>query len=114
MIAECNIKYKSGFAALLFVGGKDQSAPLWLIDVREKQEVARDGKIPKSVNLPLGELKKALLADCEEFDVTYGFSKPEKHHENIIFYRYKDIGLLTGGLVSIKRGVSSFPSVMRF
>ena len=62
-------------------------APLWLIDVREKQEVARDGQIPKSVNLPLAELKKALLADCEEFDSTYGFRKPEKHHENVIFYR---------------------------
>ena len=65
----------------------DQKPPLWLIDVREKIEVAREGKIPNSVNLPLGELKKALLSDCEDFDLTYGFPKPEKHHENVIFYR---------------------------
>ena len=65
----------------------DQTPSLWLIDVRERAEVAREGKIPNSVNLPLCELKKALLSDCEDFDLTYGFSKPEKHHENIIFYR---------------------------
>ena len=52
--------------------------------------MARDGKIPKSVNLPLGSLKKALLADCEDFDVSYGFPKPEKHNENVIFYRYDE------------------------
>ena len=65
----------------------DQPSRLWLIDVRERAEVAREGKIPNSVNLPLGELKRALLSDCEDFDLTYGFPKPEKHHENVIFYR---------------------------
>ena len=65
----------------------DQSIPLWLIDVRERSEVAREGMIPKSLNLPLGELKNALLADCEDFGQKYGFPKPEKHHENVVFYR---------------------------
>jgi len=89
-VSRCDVSFEK-LEELLRLGAlepshSDQGCPLWLIDVREKHEVARDGKIPKSVNLPLGSLKKALLADCEDFDVSYGFPKPEKHNENVIFY----------------------------
>lgn len=89
-ISRCDVSFEK-LKELLHLGPvglpcPDQASPLLLIDVREKAEVARDGKIPNSVNLPLGELKKALLSDCEDFGSTYGFPKPEKHHENVIFY----------------------------
>lgn len=82
----------------------DQGPPLWLIDVREKIEVAREGKIPNSVNLPLGELKKALLSDCEDFDLTYGFPKPEKHHENVIFYSINHVKSATAVEIAHRLG----------
>jgi len=82
----------------------DQTPALWLIDVRERAEVAREGKIPNSVNLPLCELKKALLSDCEDFDLTYGFSKPEKHHENIIFYSINHVKSATAVEIAHRLG----------
>lgn len=83
---------------------RDDSPPIWLIDVRDKSEVAREGKIPTSVNLPLGELKKALLSDCEDFDLVYGFPKPEKHHDNVIFYSINHVKSATAVEIAHRLG----------
>jgi hypothetical protein len=58
---------------------------------REKGDVEKEGMIPLSVSLPLGKLKRALLIDCEDFTLQYGFRKPEKHHENLVFNSRKHL-----------------------
>jgi len=81
-----------------------QGSRVWLIDVRDRRDVARDGMIPNSVNVPLGELKAALLADCEDFDLKYGFEKPEKHHEKVVFYSINHVKSATAVEIAHRLG----------
>ncbi|NWR71481.1 TSTD3 protein, partial [Centropus unirufus] len=48
------------------------------IDVRERWEVDRDGKIPASINIPLGELVEALQMDPTDFKEQYNHKMPSK------------------------------------
>ncbi|NWV33790.1 TSTD3 protein, partial [Grantiella picta] len=48
------------------------------IDVRERWEIDRFGKIPESVNIPLGELMEALQMDPTEFKELYNQKMPSK------------------------------------
>lgn len=56
-----------------------------LIDVREPSEVEEFGKIPTSVNIPLGQVEKALKLSEEEFKKIYSIDKPALDHY-IIFH----------------------------
>ncbi|XP_048479085.1 putative thiosulfate sulfurtransferase, mitochondrial [Plutella xylostella] len=57
-----------------------------IIDVREPDEIKEHGKIPNSINIPLGDVSSALstLPD-KEFEKLYGTKKPAEDAE-IIFY----------------------------
>ncbi|NWI90405.1 TSTD3 protein, partial [Pitta sordida] len=48
------------------------------IDVRERWEIERFGKIPESINIPLGELVEALQMDPTEFREQYHRKMPSK------------------------------------
>ncbi|XP_030303004.1 thiosulfate sulfurtransferase/rhodanese-like domain-containing protein 3 isoform X1 [Calypte anna] len=48
------------------------------IDVRERWEIDKFGKIPKSINIPLGELVEALQMDPMEFKEQYNRKMPAK------------------------------------
>ncbi|KAK2512268.1 Tstd3 [Columba guinea] len=48
------------------------------IDVRERWEIDRFGKIPASINIPLGELVEALQMDPAEFKEQYNQKMPAK------------------------------------
>uniref|UniRef100_A0A8C3R6Z1 Rhodanese domain-containing protein n=1 Tax=Cyanoderma ruficeps TaxID=181631 RepID=A0A8C3R6Z1_9PASS len=48
------------------------------IDVRERWEIDRFGKIPESINIPLGELMEALQMDPAEFKEQYNQKMPSK------------------------------------
>ncbi|KAM6280803.1 thiosulfate:glutathione sulfurtransferase isoform 1-T1 [Porphyrio hochstetteri] len=48
------------------------------IDVRERSEIDRFGKIPESVNIPLGELVEALQMDPVKFKEQYNQKMPSK------------------------------------
>ncbi|NXL39541.1 TSTD3 protein, partial [Glaucidium brasilianum] len=48
------------------------------IDVRERWEIDKFGKIPASVNIPLGELVEALQMDPAEFKEQYNQKMPSK------------------------------------
>ncbi|NWQ76724.1 TSTD3 protein, partial [Columbina picui] len=48
------------------------------IDVRERWEIDRFGKIPASINIPLGELVEALQMDPAEFKEQYNQNMPAK------------------------------------
>ncbi|KAM9382750.1 thiosulfate:glutathione sulfurtransferase [Phaethornis superciliosus] len=48
------------------------------IDVRERWEIDKFGKIPKSINIPLGELVEALQMDPMEFKEQYKQKMPAK------------------------------------
>uniref|UniRef100_A0A8C3NCL2 Uncharacterized protein n=1 Tax=Geospiza parvula TaxID=87175 RepID=A0A8C3NCL2_GEOPR len=48
------------------------------IDVRERWEIDRFGKIPESINIPLGELMEALQMDPMEFKEQYNQKMPSK------------------------------------
>ncbi|XP_050343958.1 uncharacterized protein LOC126769309 [Nymphalis io] len=57
-----------------------------LIDVREPDEVKEFGKIPNSVNIPLGNVSTALRTMTEnEFEKLYHIKKPTEETE-MIFY----------------------------
>ncbi|EEB16164.1 Heat shock protein 67B2, putative [Pediculus humanus corporis] len=56
-----------------------------LVDVRDYSEITQTGKLPGSIHIPLGELKKALSEmSPENFKSRYQFDKPSKDTE-IIF-----------------------------
>jgi len=59
---------------------------VWLIDVREENEIRKAGTIPDSINIPLSALKKALLQDSDDFMLQYGFPKPQKNDAQVVFY----------------------------
>ncbi|NXN78889.1 TSTD3 protein, partial [Bombycilla garrulus] len=48
------------------------------IDVRERWEIDKFGKIPESVNIPLGELVEALQMDPTDFKEQYNQKMPSK------------------------------------
>ncbi|NXE74670.1 TSTD3 protein, partial [Cochlearius cochlearius] len=48
------------------------------IDVRERWEIDRFGRIPASINIPLGELVEALQMDPTEFKEQYNQKMPSK------------------------------------
>jgi len=52
--------------------------PVVLVDVRGREERAKDGCIPHSKNVPLDEFPEALKMTDDEFKAKYGFSKPGK------------------------------------
>lgn len=57
-----------------------------IVDVREPDEIKEHGKIPNSINIPLGDVTKVLSAMPEnEFETTYRRSKPLEDSP-IIFY----------------------------
>ncbi|XP_037933631.1 rhodanese domain-containing protein CG4456-like [Teleopsis dalmanni] len=48
----------------------------YLIDVRNRDEIANTGSIPGSINIPLPELQEALTGGDASFLETYGREKP--------------------------------------
>ncbi|PKU37274.1 thiosulfate sulfurtransferase rhodanese-like domain-containing protein 3 [Limosa lapponica baueri] len=48
------------------------------IDVRERSEIDKVGKIPASINIPLGELVEALQMDPTAFKEQYNQKMPDK------------------------------------
>lgn len=63
-----------------------QGSDIQLIDVREPAEVAASGKIGNAINIPLGQVKDALLMSEEAFQKTYHAPKPQSYDHNIVFY----------------------------
>ncbi|XP_026737468.1 putative thiosulfate sulfurtransferase, mitochondrial [Trichoplusia ni] len=62
------------------------NASTLIIDVREPDEVKEHGKIPNSVNIPLGSVSPALgLMTDKEFEDAYNVPKPTEDNE-LIFY----------------------------
>ncbi|XP_050293604.1 rhodanese domain-containing protein CG4456-like [Anthonomus grandis grandis] len=56
-----------------------------LIDVREPKELEESGKIPHSINIPLGTLENAFSNMPEEqFKTNYGINKPKKENTIIV------------------------------
>ncbi|XP_067896057.1 uncharacterized protein [Heterodontus francisci] len=53
-------------------------------DVRQAEEVAQ-GKIPTSINIPLGQLETALRMDAETFQETCKLQKSKREDANIVF-----------------------------
>ncbi|EDV97643.1 GH14585 [Drosophila grimshawi] len=51
---------------------------IYLIDVRNPEELTATGTIPASINIPLPSLESALQVEPEEFEQTYGRAKPAK------------------------------------
>ncbi|KAM7355480.1 rhodanese domain-containing protein CG4456 [Cochliomyia hominivorax] len=50
----------------------------YLIEVRSKELVEKDGSIPGSINIPFAELEEALMMSDEDFVAKYGAEKPPK------------------------------------
>lgn len=55
-----------------------------LIDVREPNELKDDGKIPYSVNIPLGQIAEAFQLSKLEFHSKYGIEKPSESEGFVI------------------------------
>lgn len=55
-----------------------------LLDVRNVSELAEDGRIPGSVNIPLPELSAAFQMSPEMFSEKYSFPLPDKDSETLI------------------------------
>ncbi|XP_014678336.1 PREDICTED: uncharacterized protein LOC106818131 [Priapulus caudatus] len=67
--------------ALLNTGG------VQLFDVREPSEIERDGEVlQNAANLPLGQVKEALVMTEEAFAEKYKCARPQKWDANVIFY----------------------------
>ncbi|XP_031408093.1 thiosulfate sulfurtransferase/rhodanese-like domain-containing protein 3 [Meleagris gallopavo] len=54
------------------------------IDVRERWEIERDGKIPASINIPLNELVEALQMNPADFKEQYNQKMPAKS-DHVVF-----------------------------
>ncbi|KAJ0000111.1 hypothetical protein NQD34_011953 [Periophthalmus magnuspinnatus] len=63
------------------VDGQDKAV---IIDVREPWELREYGSIPRSINVPLGQINTALRLDAEEFQEKYGGEMPQPT-DNIVF-----------------------------
>ncbi|KRZ78213.1 Thiosulfate sulfurtransferase/rhodanese-like domain-containing protein 3 [Trichinella papuae] len=57
-----------------------------IIDVRDPEEIKKQGKIEGSYNIPLGQLSEALKLTPEAFRKQYHFEKPTKYDANIVFH----------------------------
>ena len=55
-----------------------------LLDVSNVSELAEDGRIPGSVNIPLPEISAAFQMSAEMFREKYSFSLPDKESETLI------------------------------
>ncbi|GFY52429.1 hypothetical protein TNIN_205251 [Trichonephila inaurata madagascariensis] len=55
-----------------------------LIDVREPAELKDDGKIPNSVNIPLGQIADAFKMPETDFKSKYGIPKPDAEAESFV------------------------------
>ena len=55
-----------------------------LVDVRNGDELVKDGKIVGSYNVPLPEISSAFQLDKKKFKLKYGFDLVEKDTENLI------------------------------
>lgn len=64
------------------LGNKD----IQLIDVREPEELLDLGRIPSSINIPLGTVADALQMSPEDFEIQYGEPKPKLDDSNIVFH----------------------------
>ncbi|XP_013773641.1 uncharacterized protein LOC106458657 [Limulus polyphemus] len=78
-VADCDISFED-LEALI------QGGDIQLIDVREPQEINEYGTIPGSVNIPLGQVKDALLLTEDAFQNKYKVSKPQQFDANIVFF----------------------------
>ncbi|RKP38039.1 Rhodanese-like domain-containing protein, partial [Dimargaris cristalligena] len=56
-----------------------------VIDVREPAEISATGLIPTSQAIPLGHVEQALQLSPQQFQATYGFSKPQPE-DHLVFY----------------------------
>ncbi|EPY41724.1 Heat shock protein 67B2 [Angomonas deanei] len=56
-----------------------------IVDVRSKDEVGATGIIPNAHVLPLGEIDKALAMSPEEFETTFGFTKPTEEDHLVLY-----------------------------
>ncbi|XP_054847981.1 thiosulfate sulfurtransferase/rhodanese-like domain-containing protein 3 [Eublepharis macularius] len=61
-----------------------ESEHVQLIDVREKWEIGEHGKIPGSINIPLGEVVEALQMNPEHFKKLYNQDMPSKS-DHLVF-----------------------------
>ncbi|KXJ25192.1 thiosulfate sulfurtransferase/rhodanese-like domain-containing protein 3 [Exaiptasia diaphana] len=57
-----------------------------LIDVREPYELQESGKIPNSVNVPLGDIPDAFTMKPKQFMEKYNAKKPKRKDANIVFH----------------------------
>ena len=55
-----------------------------LIDVRNKNEIEEDGKIPGSYNVPLSDIRAAFHLSKDEFKDKYGLELPSKRANNLV------------------------------
>nr|XP_020653414.1 thiosulfate sulfurtransferase/rhodanese-like domain-containing protein 3 [Pogona vitticeps] len=55
-----------------------ESKSVFLIDVREKWEIAEYGQIPGSISIPLGEIVEALQMNPQHFKERYSHDMPSK------------------------------------
>lgn len=69
------------------VQGLQQEEVKIYIDVREFDEVHETGKIPKSRVIPLSELRTAFDLSEADFQEKYGFSKPPKNTDIVLYCR---------------------------
>lgn len=56
-----------------------------LVDVREPKELKKDGRIPKSINIPFGDVKGAFSLSPEKFQQKYGIALPDENDANLVF-----------------------------
>uniref|UniRef100_A0A672RRF6 Si:ch211-161h7.8 n=1 Tax=Sinocyclocheilus grahami TaxID=75366 RepID=A0A672RRF6_SINGR len=56
-----------------------------LFDVRNPDEF-QAGRIPDSVNIPLGQLEESLKLPPQQFQLQFGVKAPEKEDDNIVFH----------------------------
>ncbi|CAG0913752.1 unnamed protein product [Notodromas monacha] len=57
-----------------------------IIDVRKPTEVEERGRLPRAVNLPLGEIEEAMQLSTEDFEKKYHFPKVACNNDGIILY----------------------------
>lgn len=58
-----------------------------IIDVREPTEIKDVGKIPHSVNIPLGQIADAFQLTKSQFQMKYGIEKPDESDNFVISCR---------------------------
>lgn len=62
------------------------SGNIQLIDVREPHEIEETGSIATSINIPIMQLKSALLMTDAEFLDKFDVRKPRPNDANMVFY----------------------------